>query len=218
MLVFIALVFIATPAQAQDEGGFKLPCCIEGMYASGNVGVTLLRDSDFSFFGVDVAQTSHDPGFNIGGALGYDFGRFRAEFEIAYRQARYEHFGIGAVVPGCPCAGDDDDDVSAISFMVNGFYDVHYDDSPLVPYLGVGVGAASVRLDENVDIDSTDVVFAYQVMAGIGYRLNPKLTLTAGYRYFDTADPEYSVNVAPGGLLKAPFSSHEFILGARVIF
>ena len=67
-LIFTALVFIATPVQAADEDGMNLPCCIKGMYFSGNIGATFLADSDFRFLGAEVVQTSHDPGFNIGGA------------------------------------------------------------------------------------------------------------------------------------------------------
>ena len=201
VLIFIALVFITTPAQAADEGGLKLPCCIKGMYVSGNIGTTLLLDSDFSLFGIDVVQSSHDPGFNIGGALGYDFGNIRAEAEIIYRRARYEHFAVGAVIPGCPCVGDDDDDVSAASFMANGYYDFDIKDSPLVPYLGGGLGGAKVMLDDNLGIDDSDFVFAYQVMAGIGYEIASSMTLTVGYRYFATTTPKYEITAAPGSFL-----------------
>lgn len=211
ILIFIALVFITTPAQAADGDG-------KGMYASGNIGITLLSNSDFRFLGAEVLESSHDPGFNIGGALGYDYGNIRAEVEVAYREARYEHFSIGAVLPGCPCTGDDDDDVSAISFMANGYYDFDIEDSSLVPYLGGGLGGARIVLDDDAGIDDQDVVFAYQVMAGIGYEISSSTTLTVGYRYFRTTTPKYEITAAPGLFLEAPFESHEVIVGARFIF
>lgn len=218
ILTFIALVAIATPAQAADDDGLRLPCCIKGMYASGSLGASFLTDSKFKFLGAEVTESSHDPGFNISGALGYDFGNIRAEFEIAYRQARYEHFAIGAVLPGCPCVGEDDDDVSSVSFIVNGYYDFHIPDSSIVPYLGGGIGAAKVILDDNALVDDSDLVFAYQVMAGVGYEITSSITMTVGYRYFTTATPDYEIRAAPGQVIEAPLDSHEVVVGARVIF
>src|ERR1043166_7416462 len=35
----------------------------------------------------DIFQVDHDLGYDIGGIVGYDFGGFRVEGEVSYRQA-----------------------------------------------------------------------------------------------------------------------------------
>ncbi len=221
LLIFIALVFFSTPAQAEDTDIKILPCCVEGAYISGNIGVTFLPDSEFEFFGAEVAQSSHDPGFNIGGAVGYDFGNIRAEFEVTFRTAQWDEFAAGPTVPGCPCTGPDDDHFSATSFMVNGFYDFNIENSRVVPYLGTGLGGANVRLDGNdtgLTVVDTDFVFAYQFMGGVGFEVTPSTTLTLGYRYFATTNPNFDIFLAPGSEIQVTIDAHEIVAGARFTF
>jgi len=184
----LALVFIATSAHAADKG----------MYVSGNLGVSLAADSNFSVSGVDVFEISLDTGFNIGGALGYDYGQFRAEFEIAYHAWDTDKGTIpgvidGVVIPSCPCTGPVDGDASALSFMVNWYYDFPVVNLPVSPYLGLGIGGAIVTGDITVlGGDDSDLAFAYQIMAGIGFEINPLANLTVGYRFFSHRGPRSS--------------------------
>ena len=62
MFMIVAAVFMATSAQAASGK----------MYFSGSAGVSITEDLDFP--GTNI---SFDPGYNVGGALGYDIGRFR---------------------------------------------------------------------------------------------------------------------------------------------
>jgi opacity protein-like surface antigen len=203
LTAIFALVFITTSAQAADKG----------MYVSGNLGVSILSDADNEALGI-VIESSYDPGFNIGGAIGYNYGSVRAEGEIIYRRNDADElsvFGLSAPADG---------EVSAISFMVNGYYDFHSANSSMVPYLGGGLGAASVDLDISalgVPLgDDSATVFAYQFMAGLGFNISPTTTLTAGYRYFATSDPEFT---DPTGIkFDSEYQSHEFTFGARFMF
>jgi len=113
--------------------------------------------------------------------------------------------------PLCPCSGPINGDVSALSFMVNGYYDFPVANSPIAPYLGGGIGAAIITVDFAGFGDDSAVAFAYQFMAGIGFEINPSTTLTAGYRYFATTDPDFDGE-------KATVESHDFSLGARFMF
>jgi OOP family OmpA-OmpF porin len=201
----LVFVFFSTSAHAADEG----------LYFSGNVGLSILSDADF-VQGATLAETDYDPGFNVGGAIGYDFGFARAEAEVAYHNNHLEK----ATPVGAPTVLGADGTVSAISFLMNGYYDLHLDNSPLVPYLGVGIGFANVDFDISVpgfpNLDDSKVVFAYQVMAGTGYKINPTTTLAAGYRYFSTGDIE-GVDVF-GNAFKSDYEAHEFTFGVRVAF
>lgn len=182
-IAVFALVFTATSAHA------------EGGYFSANLGLSIVPDLDQEIAGIPVSEASFDPGFRIAGALGYDFGAFRAEGEIGYRTNDAADGSIVGLGPG-PLEGD----VSVLSFMANGYYDFHSADSSLVPYLGVGLGLASI--DANISapllapfpqiMDDSATVFAYQFMVGLGFNVSPATTITADYRYFSTTNPEFT--------------------------
>jgi len=216
LLAIVALIFffIAPSAHAADKG----------MYVSGNLGLSLVPDLDQEIIGFGmVSDVSLDLGFRIGGVLGYNFGAFRAEGEIAYRTNDTDDGNIVGLGPG-PVEGD----ISALSFMVNGYYDFHSANSPLVPYLGVGLGFASIDADITAPfltplplIDDSATVAAFQFMAGFGYNINPTTTLTFDYRYFGTTDPEFSPGPAfvPGTPdIESEYSNHTFNFGARFMF
>ena len=42
------------------------------------------------------------------------------------------------------------------------------------------------------DADDDDTVFAYQLGAGLGYEINPNLTISLDYRFFATVDPDFT--------------------------
>lgn len=225
VVAVLALVFITTSVQAADKD--------KGMYVSGNLGLSLASDSEiFTTAPGYFAETelSFDPGFNVGGAFGYNYGNIRAEFEIAYHRWEMDKETLLFDNLGSPPFTTKwDGDSWVLSFMVNGYYDFHLENSPLIPYLGGGIGFANVDVHFVADETSgtpaptdnpgdDDIVFAYQLMAGIGYNINPSTTLTVGYRYFATMDPEFNPNWLMGGTYEATIASHEFNVGARFMF
>lgn len=181
LTMIVAAVFMSTSAQAADGK----------LYVSASGGLSLTNDLDLP--GVNI---SFDPGFNVGGAVGYDMGRFRVEGEIRYHSADVD------AVNGIPVPFSAD--LSALSFMANGYYDVEMANSPLTPYLGLGLGLVSSEISAGAS--STDEEdFGYQIMLGLGYDVAPNTILTAEYRYFGIADSD------------AP-DTHAFIFGARFMF
>lgn len=89
--------------------------------------------------------------------------------------------------------------------MANGYYDHEMGNSPLTPYVGVGLGIADTDLNLAGTSVGDETNLAYQFMVGLGYEVAPNVVLTGGYRYFGIFDTE------------AP-NSHEFNLGARFMF
>jgi OmpA-OmpF porin, OOP family len=185
----VAAVFMATSAQAATKGK---------LYFSGTAGLGFA--SDLEERGVEV---SFDPGYSITGALGYDLGQFRVEGEIGYRTVDIDKVRVGAV--SGPVGGD----ASALAFTANGYYDHEMGNSPLTPYIGLGLGLADTDIEVVIPgfgtIKDGDVEFVYQFMVGAGFDVSPNLVLTAGYRFFGIAD-----SGSP--------DSHEFNLGARFMF
>ena len=212
VIAVFALIFITTSAQAENKG----------MYFSANAGVSFLMDSDDEYPSIpgSAFETSYDPGFNIAGAIGYDYGNIRAEGEIAYRSNDVDESSLPGVVTNA------DGEISALSFMVNGYYDFHTPNFSLVPYLGGGIGVAHVNTDFSVSgvpfspfVDDSATVFAYQFMAGFGVKVSPTITLTGGYRYFATTEPEFNDSTGiPPTNFDSEYRNHEVNFGVRVMF
>ena len=183
----------------------------EGPYVSGNIGFAMLSDSDLTDStapGITL-DMEFDPGFALGAALGYGFGKTRIEGEIAYQKNDIDK--IGAFGVSLDASGD----ATALAFLLNGYYDFT-NNSLFTPYVSAGLGFAKIEVNDfsisGMPIGSDDdTVFAYQIGAGIGYAVSEKVTIDVKYRYFATSDPEFDTT-------EAEFASHNFLLGVRVNF
>lgn len=176
-----------------------------GPYMSVQVGATFLDEArnDIQTIGIQRVDTDFDTGFNVGGAIGFSTGITRVEGEIVYRMNDFDGFG---------------GDMSALSFMANGYYDIDTA-TPLRPYFGGGIGFAIIYLDSELPVvgrvDENDTVFAYQIGGGVAYELNEFMALDLGYRYFATSDPSFRV---AGARIDSEYQSHNVSLGFRLSF
>ncbi|MDH5764127.1 MAG: outer membrane beta-barrel protein [Nitrospinota bacterium] len=202
--VFVAVAVLSANVHAQQGSGGQGT----GPYIGGHLGVNILSDPDIQQAGF-IIPVGVDAGVGLGGVLGYDFGNVRIDGELAFRNN-----GISDFV-GFPAEGN----VSALSYMINGYFDVPTG-SPLKPYVGGGIGFATVSYDLEVIglslADDTDSVMAFQFSAGLGYEVSPRATVSFGYRYFTTEDPE--MEDVGGFPFTTEYQSHEFNVGARFMF
>ena len=178
----------------------------QGPYIAGHLGFNTRPEASATG---PTSTFEFDPGLTGGLAAGYEFSHpLRLEAEIAYRFNDVDISGV-------------DWSFSALSFMGNVYADI-----PLTafirPYIGVGGGMALAESTLEVpaffgtaEFSDTDLVFAYQGMVGLGLDLHPRWTITLGYRYFATSDPDFDLS---GGNTQTEFESHEFMLGARLRF
>ena len=184
----------------------------EGLYVSGNIGFAMLSDSDITDSTEPVTLTmEYDTGWALGGALGYDFNRFRVEGEISYQTNDIDK--VGAMGVSLAASGD----VSSLAFLINGYFDF-VNDSAFTPYITAGLGYAQIDLNDfNVagsglsDYSDDDSVFAYQVGLGVGYAVTEKVTIDVKYRYFATEDLEFDTT-------EVDVASHNFLFGVRFNF
>lgn len=205
-----------------------------GAYVSGFIGATVPRDttvnsSQFSSTGTlqnFTDEVTFDPGINIGGTGGYDFGYLRLEGELSYKYSEIKT--ITDTADGFRF-GNPDGNVGVFAVMGNAFIDLH-NESPITPYLGGGVGFANIHLSDTFGTDIStgtpdrpllyaeddDTVFAYQAGAGIGIALNRRLTLDIGYRYFGTSKARFGQGFDPTTEFK--YQSHNAAVGVRVKF
>ncbi|MCH7498803.1 MAG: porin family protein [Nitrospinae bacterium] len=185
------LLLTAAPAWAQQA------------YLSGNIGFGIRPDADIS----TGEQFQNDPAFVINGAIGVELNpTIRIEGEIGLHTNTADISGFA-----------DEFTFGIVSFMGNGYFDIPTN-SPLRPYVGVGLGFAVANLEQDffgITADDSDLVAAFQLMAGLGYDISPKATLTFGYRYFTTSDPTFVLFGAP---FETEITSHDFLFGARFRF
>ncbi|MBU0724994.1 MAG: OmpA family protein [Alphaproteobacteria bacterium] len=178
-----------------------------GPYIGFGLGGNFLEDSDISGSGVNT-DAEFDWGPMGAATLGYSFGGPRLELEFSYRVNDVDKVG-GANGGGEARAG---------ALMVNALYDFHF--GGFKPYIGVGIGGASVKFDgvgpvAGSSVNDSDIVLAYQGIAGVGYALSPQLDLFADYRYFATEDSSFN---GPTGSVDGEYSAHTVMVGVRYFF
>jgi len=155
-----------------------------GWYIKGSGGASILDDATFSGGG-QSQDVSFDTGLALAGTAGYDFEGFRIEAELGLRENDVNS------VDGVSAEGN----LTTNSLLVNALYD--FDNaSRLTPYLGAGLGGADILANDikvgSRTLDDDQIVFAYQLKAGLGYDLGKDLALSLDYSYFSSADPQFN--------------------------
>ena len=200
-----ALVSLAPlAAGAADSAADK------GFYIGAGIGPNWTRDSSITGTGINV-----DADFGTGWAgtltAGHAYGNgIRSEIELGRR---------GNDLDSLSGATGGTGDVTAWSGMLNVLYDFRTG-TPLTPYVGAGIGAARVSLDARPigasRIDDSDTAFAYQGIAGVGYRLNDATQAFLDYRYFAASGLGFST--AAGTAVDADYKNHTLMVGLRYSF
>ena len=181
-----------------------------GFYLGVTGGLNILNDSSLDQGAPVTLDIEYSSGLAFSGGLGYDFGMVRLDAEFTYRDNDIDLIGL-------PAEGS----TSTLSYMLNGYFDIPTT-MAIKPYLGGGIGFATVSInDANVPgvtpvADDSASVLAYQFSAGIGYDVSHSVTLSLGYRFFATEDPE--MNDAFGAPFTTQNQSHEFNIGIRFLF
>jgi len=221
----IAVLALSANAYADenssDASGSKPLTMGNGWYVSGSAGLSYLEEQNNHRGGLNFDTSGSNPGFAVTGAVGKELGYgLRAEGEIGYRQIDIGHATVYAPGGTGIASGAGTGNSHAVSFMGNGYYDFTTG-SRFVPYVGAGIGFADVNLDRvgvnGVPVtNDSDLAFAYQAMAGVGYQLTPNGTIFTGYRYFAVADPTFTDTT--GQKFHSDFASHDIEIGYRLTF
>jgi outer membrane autotransporter protein len=195
-----------------------------GPYVSGFLGTSFARNQTVSGFDSANApfddRVTFDPGVYVGGTGGYDFGFLRLEGELSYR-----HANLDTVTDSTGSRFRNvDGNLGAFATMFNAFFDMH-NASRVTPYVGGGIGFATLHLSDTNGVDNTgklrlyddssDTVFAYQVGAGIDIALNRRYSLDVGYRYFITDKANLDGDFISSNMR---LESHNAMVGFKVKF
>jgi len=200
----VAALSIAGVAEAQPASG--------QFYGKAFGGWTIPQNDDFD---LDIGEGAsvgsgldYDTGYVLGLAGGYQFTPSLAfELEYAYRNADADlkHMGTGGTL-------------SSNAIMANAIYSFPGigTNGAFRPYVGAGLGAADASYDPD-DFSSMDADFnfAYQVMTGVAYDVNPAWTLNGEVRFFGINDQDFE---GGGQKFKSPFQTFDVLVGATYHF
>jgi opacity protein-like surface antigen len=218
-----------------------------GWYLRGDIGfsnqqVDSLFNQNYSRYD---SVTNVDKGFDaapiFGLGIGYNINNWlRADVTGEYRgRANFHGLDIGfTAVPGGPGNNFWPDRYTGSkyewTFMFNGYIDIGtwYG---ITPFVGAGIGFSRNTITNFGDVnmavagdshssDASKWNFAWALHAGIGYRVNPAMTLELAYRYINLGDATTGtmVDYTFAGF-DTPFefhhlTSHDLKLGLRYNF
>lgn len=203
---FAAPMAMAVPAAGQDT-------LDEGWYIQGQGGLNVLRDMKLDGGAAFDNRADMKRGFAGMIGIGYDFlDLWRAELEYGYRRNNVDSISGAANSTGKS---------KAHSLMANLFADIDIGDSPVTPFVGLGVGAARVSVDGfspvgGSRINDRDTSIAGQLMAGLNVDVAPDLALTGRYTFLYA--PNVDVRTDSGVGVDSKYRSHAFTIGLRYTF
>ena len=189
------------------------------IYVKGFGGATWPSNFDTTLKedGEQIARPSFDyeTGYTLGVAVGAAVTpNISMEIEYAYRSAD------AAITDR-----DEDDeserangDTSANAFMFNAIYmfDGMGATGAIRPYLGGGIGGANVETSVPGQNYDADTLLAYQLIGGLGYELNPSVTLYAEGRWLQTELGRFD---GPGGdNFDGKLETFDLLVGLRYAF
>lgn len=222
-IVMICVLSIASISAAAPE--------VPGPYLSVFIGSSIFQDATAKNMDIQNStpfdeEIRFDPGATFGGTGGFDFGFLRLEGELSYRGA-----GIDTIKSVTNSYGirNVDGDLGVYAGMANVFVDLH-NDSRFTPYLGGGIGFATLSLSDTYGyvltgttadyellyLQNDDTVFAYQLGGGLDIALSKHFSLDLGYRYFRTDEADFDSIYPISNSLHA--ETHNVMVGFKVKF
>lgn len=215
-------------------GPYAGPC-----YLRADVGSSLSGDPSLSWPAAAGGAARGDKVDNVEirstyvfeGGAGCSSRGWRGEAMLGYRGSRkIEGEPLIWAPPNAAAPDPLQTRVSTYSLMLNGYRDLAGWGN-LTPYIGAGLGLAYHVVDavsftqpaNPMEIDGArGVSFAWQLMAGIGYRLSDQATLDVGYRYADMGRAASGRADSGGGIHPHvsidDITAHELKLGVRYQF
>jgi len=190
------------------------PAAKAQVYAGIHGGANFLQDSDIEGSGAD-ATASFDPGFAVGGVLGYRFGvldnlALDVEGEFTYRLNGIDEISDG----GGSASGDGD--AQSFAWMANAWLAWQIGDSGFSPYIGGGFGGVHIDIKDTEVAgialgNESDFVVGGQVGSGVEYQFDEHFAVSLDYRFLITEKASFNS-------LDAEYQSHSVLLGVKYLF
>jgi opacity protein-like surface antigen len=181
------------------------------------------------YFALEAAYQFNDykPTFN-GQSRTYDSFKDSASIGLGVGKMLNKKFSVDGMVYYVPETDFDFDSgsskmrssVTTTKLMLNGTFHLGTSMEKVMPYVTAGLGTAynQYSADKTVDAVTTNYSkdewkFAYQLGAGVGYKLDNDLKVNLGYRFADNGKA-YEVS----GVTQERLQSHSVVLGLSVPF
>lgn len=208
ILVLTAMLAASSAGLAQAQG-----LGTSNAYLKVFGGATLPKDDNFTLditSGADASSgLDYDSGYMFGIAGGYLVTPDVAlEIEYSFR----------ASDATLDYAGGIDGQMKASTYMANAIYTfTPVDEAGAVrPYVGVGLGASDLTYEpERSGRLGGDLSFAWQAIAGVGYRMNESWTLSGELRYLGVSEEDVSADFAS---FEANYQTFDALVGASYRF
>lgn len=177
-----------------------------GPYVNFDAGVNLVSDVETIFFipglGVGIGDVAFDPGFRFGVEGGYRLSDgLGLGLETGFIFNEVESIGGSAIR-----------DVSLMHVPILANLVFRFENSsPVVPFLGIGGGATFSIFDVDTDSD-TDIVPAWQGLAGLQIKLSDTMSAGLTGKYLGVSSPEFDV----GGVFVEPDTIHNYSILASL--
>jgi len=168
---------------------------IKNFYIGAFGGVAFTQDMDFDEHEHHVDIDFDSVNYHVGAHLGYrvyDYLNLEAEYIFMHSNADCTNVYSTADSSLNGMHGGGDADVNAVMF--NGLFRFDDVNDVFIPFVGVGIGYAHVDIDcvsapNGVSVISgDDGGFAYQILAGVGFKVADNVLASLSYRYFATTD------------------------------
>ncbi|NKF20953.1 OmpA family protein [Solimonas marina] len=197
-----------------------------GPYIGLEGGLNLLDNQTIrdSATGNDYAKIEFKNGWMAGGVAGFSFANgLRPELEYSYRRNSLQRFEMpaGGILSPAVDTTNVKGHQSADTAMFNVWYDLKWF-APFRPYLGAGIGASRVSIN-NFNVDGTALrsdnnwVLAWQAGAGVAFDFNEHFSTSIDYRFLRTAFDDYAVGSA-GAEYRTNYQSNSIMLGMQYHF
>ena len=175
----------------------------QGFYIDADLGVALADDVKLREFVVATPglKLELDPGVHLSFAGGYNFNEF---FGLELESGL-----IHNEVDGISGGGDIDASIGHVPMLANVVFRYDKRDFNWIPYAGAGAGGdfSVFQLDDIrapygtvVDGEGSTLVFAWQLFAGVRYKLNEFMSIGAGYKFFSSEGASWDVSHTSGDI------------------
>jgi OOP family OmpA-OmpF porin len=203
-------------------------------------GPNLMQNEKFDITGPtgvtveDGITVRHEIGYDVSGNIGYDFGMFRTEFEVGYKDNNLDQSTIEKAIPAIPISigynvgatrvpalgvnsTAADGNARVLSFMANGLFDFGGQGRDVGAFIGGGAGIARVQhhIYQTAKFgpawnDDSDTGFAWQFLAGIYKPVTDHIDVGLKYRFFNVANVDtFTTN---GLATSTRYRSHSLLL------
>ncbi len=194
---------------------------------------------------IDFLKQTFDPAAIIGVGVGYKFNNWlRADVTGEYRAASKYSATERILQPDGSIAPNGVNYFTAKKTEFVGLFNTYLDLGTwggMTPYIGAGIGFASVRISNFRDVNlapgngtiaaaptGTRTNFAWALHAGFGYEISENLLMDVGYRYINlgrgqTGGPPRCITPCPPPTSQTPWvfnhiHSHDLRIGLRWMF